>query len=212
MCGRFNRHHKAEDIGERFGVEPLPESGVNEYNISPTQPVPVVIEQNCRKMIICRWGLVPSWSKDSSIGSKLINARAETLTEKPSFRDALERRRCLIPADGFYEWPKKGPLAGKIVEVRRVDGEMFAFAGLWEEWRSPEGLVLRTFTIITVEPNELMERYHHRMPAILRREDEAAWIDRSTRSQEAKVLLRSFPSDELEALPVSRERLFGREP
>ena len=218
MCGRFNRLSSTEEVGGRFSVEPLPEAGVIEFNIAPTQPVPVIIESAGRRMIMCRWGLVPGWAKDTSMTGRLINARAETLAEKPSFREALASRRCLVPASGFYEWPKRGDLAGKIVEVRRRDGEMFAFAGLWEEWRSSqvagetgEGgvLVVRTFTIITVPPNDLISPYHDRMPAILSREDEAAWIGRSTRVEELGRLLRGYSPDELEVVAVSRERLTG---
>ena len=216
MCGRFNRLSSAEEVGGRFSVEPLPEAGVIEFNIAPTQPVPVIIESDGRRMIVCRWGLVPGWAKDTSMASRLINARAETLAENPSFREALASRRCLVPASGFYEWPKRGECAGKIIEVRRRDGEMFAFAGLWEEWRSSqvaggggEALVVRTFTIITVPPNDLISPYHDRMPAILSREDEAAWIGRSTRVGELGRLLRGYSPDELEVVAVSRERLTG---
>ena len=210
MCGRFNRHHTAEEVGRRFGVAPLAAAGVEEYNISPTQPVPVIIQDESRRMIICHWGLIPHWASDDSMASRMINARAETLSEKPSFREALFKRRCLVPADGFYEWPKHGPLSGQIVEVARADGELMALAGLWEEWRSADGTMRRTFTIITVEPNSLMAQYHYRMPAILTREEEPAWIDPSKDPHSATRLLRSYPEDDLVARPVGRDRLYPR--
>lgn len=210
MCGRFNRHHAAAEVGRRFGVVPLAAAGVEEYNISPTQPVPVIIQDESRRMIICHWGLIPHWAPDDSMAGRMINARAETLGEKPAFREALVKRRCLVPADGFYEWPKHGPLSGQIVEVARADGELMALAGLWEEWRAGDGTLRRTFTIITVEPNRLMENYHHRMPAILKREDEPAWIDPSTSAGSAKNLLRSYPDDDLVARAVGRERLLPK--
>ncbi|MFN7623467.1 MAG: SOS response-associated peptidase [Acidobacteriota bacterium] len=207
MCGRFNRHHPAAEVGRRFGVTPLAAAGVAAYNIAPTQPVPVVIADVSRRMIICHWGLIPHWAPEDSMASRMINARAETLAEKPAFREPLARRRCLVPADGFYEWPKKGAHAGQIIEVARADGELMAMAGLWEEWRAADGTVRRTFTIITVEPNALMEQYHHRMPAILRRADETVWLDPSTDPAAARKLLRSYPDDDLVAHPVGRERL-----
>ena len=205
MCGRFTRHHAAEEIGERFEVDPLEEAGEARYNIAPSQLVPVVHQRERREMMICRWGLVPFWAKDPAIGNKMINAKAETLAEKPSFKRALAKRRCLVPADGFYEWPKKGPSAGQPIYVRRRDGGLFAFAGLWEEWKSPEGLVWRTFTIITIPPNELVSQYHHRMAAMLRPEDEARWIDPTASPSDVLPMLKPYPSDELEAYPVSRD-------
>ncbi len=207
MCGRFNRHHTAEEVGRRFEVPALAAAGVQEFNISPTQPVPVVIMDKSRRMIICHWGLIPHWAQDDSMASRMINARAETIASKPSFREALKKRRCLVPVDGFYEWPKRGELSGRIVEVARNDGELMALAGLWEEWVAPDGRTRRTFTIITVEPNRLMEQFHHRMPAILSRVDEEAWIDPATDSANAQRLLRSYEEDDLIASQVGRERL-----
>jgi putative SOS response-associated peptidase YedK len=150
-------------------------------------------------MAICSWGLIPCWARDPSIGSRLINARSETLTEKPAFREALVRRRCLVPADGFFEWPRGSP-----VYIRRRDGDLFAFAGLWDRWRAPDGEVRETVTIITVPPNGLVAKFHHRMAAILTREDEARWIDPGRGMPELLGMLRPCPAEELEAWPVSR--------
>ncbi len=204
MCGRYTLHHKPEEIEERFDIEPGEELITPRYNIAPSQIIPVIRRAESREMVGCKWGLVPFWAKDPKIGNNLINARRETLAEKPSFKHALAKRRCLIPADGFYEWQKRGKAASQPIYVRRRDGGLFAFAGLWEEWRSPEGETLQTCTIITVEPNELVSKFHHRMAAILKPDEEAAWIDPKSNAGDLLQLLRPYSSDELEAFPVSR--------
>ena len=210
MCGRYTLRHTTKIIVMRFAVneviaETFAEWGPDapRYNIAPTQPVAVVTENSPRALEMMRWGLVPSWAKDTSIGSRLLNARAETLTEKPSFRTALTRRRCLLPADGFYEWQKQGKTKQPL-RIHRRDDALFAFAGLWDEWTSPDGSPLRSCTIITVAPNELMATIHNRMPAMLRPEDEASWLDASMTSlNDLLALLAPYPDDEIEAHPVS---------
>jgi putative SOS response-associated peptidase YedK len=174
------------------------------YNIAPSQSILVVTENSPRTLQAMQWGLIPSWAQDPGIGNRLINARAETLAEKPSFKTALVRRRCLIPADGFYEWQRIG--ANKQpMRIHRKDDALFGFAGLWDEWRSPEGAPLRTCTLITVAPNALMTPIHNRMPAILRPEDEAAWLAPTTRSvPDLLSLLLPYPDAELEAYAVSK--------
>lgn len=175
------------------------------YNVAPTQPVAVVTydaQLNLRALQPMHWGLVPSWAKDPAIGNRLINARAETLTEKPSFKNAVKRRRCLIPTDGFYEWRKAG--GNKVPHhIRLPHGDLFAFAGLWEEWESPDGSPLRSCTIITVEPNEAMNTIHDRMPAILPPGDEGGWLAQATSINDALAMLRPW-SGELDIYPVSR--------
>jgi putative SOS response-associated peptidase YedK len=172
MCGRYTMHHSSEQVTMRFCVNQTITSLPERYNIAPTQAVSVVVEGDGGRFLdAMQWGLVPSWAKDPGIGNKMINARAETIQEKPSFKVALARRRCLIPADGFYEWKTEGK-ARQPMHIRRKDGELFAFAGLWEEWRQPDGMPLRTCTIVTTTPNELMEAIHNRMPAILLPEEE----------------------------------------
>jgi putative SOS response-associated peptidase YedK len=203
MCGRFTRHHKPEEIAERFDVEPIAEAAELRYNIAPSQIVPVIRQRDGREMIACKWGLVPYWSKDPKIGNKMINAKGETLAEKSSFKTALAKRRCLIPADGFYEWEKKENGQKQPIYIRLRDGALFAFAGLWEEWRSPEGEKLRTFTIITVEPNEMLAKVHNRMPAILKPEDEAVWLNSSSLVTGVVQLLAPYPAAEMEYFPVS---------
>jgi putative SOS response-associated peptidase YedK len=208
MCGRYTLHHTPKEIAERFGVEPAEEFLSPRYNIAPSQIVPVIRRHQSgdsfREMAGCKWGLIPYWAKDPKIGNNLINAKAETITEKPSFKQAFTKRRCLIPADGFYEWQKRGKEPSQPIYVRRRDGGLFAFAGLWEIWRTPEGEALETCTIITVEPYELISKIHHRMAAILKPDDEAAWIDPNSEVDDLLRLLRPYGSDELEAVPVSR--------
>lgn len=202
MCGRFTRRHSAEETAERFEVEAAEAFADARYNIAPSQTLPVVHERDGRAVLLCKWGLVPFWSKDPALGNKLINAKAETLPEKPSFKYALEKRRCLIPADGFYEWDKRQKPAQPRYIHRRDDG-LFAFAGLWEECKLLTGELLRTCTIITVPPNSVVGAFHQRMPAILRPEDEAAWLAPTTKPLAAQALLQPYADDALEDYAVS---------
>ena len=202
MCGRYTQRHTAAEVAERFDLDAAPDFIQPRYNIAPTQVVPVIAERDGRTALACKWGLVPFWSKDPALGHKLINAKAETLAEKPSFKYALEKRRCLIPADGFYEWDKRRKPSQPMF-IHRRDDALFAFAGLWEECKLLDGEVLRTCTIITVEPNALVGEFHHRMAAILRPEDEAVWLDPNSKTSAVLSLLRPFAAEELEAYPVS---------
>lgn len=208
MCGRFTQHHKIEEVAERFEFDLLDESVGPRFNIAPTQNIPIIYQskQHEREMMFSKWGLIPYWAKDPSIGNKLINARAETLAEKPSFKRALKQKRCIIPADGFYEWPKKNgkKTGGNPLYIRLKGGELFGFAGLWEEWKSPEDEIIRSFTIITVEPNELVSQFHHRMAAILEPGDEQAWLDINTPMEEALAMLNSYDAEKMEAFEVSK--------
>lgn len=204
MCGRFTQRHKAEEVVERFEVDPDDLIAQPRYNIAPSQTLAAVRQVEGRELFACRWGLIPFWAKDPAIGNRMINARAETLAEKPSFRRAFAARRCLIPADGFYEWQKQGKGASRPFYIRLRDDGLFGFAGLWEEWKSPEGEVVTTCAIITVEPNELMAGIHNRMPAILKPEHEAAWLDRSNDIPAVSNLLQPYPSELMEAYEISR--------
>ena len=209
MCGRFTLHHSAEQIEERFGAAVVVEIALPRYNVAPTQDVLVVTQNGARHLSAYHWGLIPSWAKDAGIGNKMINARAETLAEKPSFRTALSRRRCLIPADGFYEW-QDAPAGVKSpktpMHIRLKDGGLFAFAGLWDEWHAPDGSPLRSCTIITTAPNAVTAPIHDRMPVILRPEDEAIWLDHSrTSGPDLLPLLVPYPADRMEAYAVSRQ-------
>jgi putative SOS response-associated peptidase YedK len=201
MCGRFTLYTPLGEIVSRFAVEVVPAELRPRYNLAPTQDIAVITVNSPRTLRQMRWGLVPSWAKDLSIGSKMINARAETLLEKPSFRTAVRRRRCLIPAEGFYEWKQTGGRKQPMY-IHLKSGAPFAFAGLWEEWRSPEGEVIRSCSIVTVEPNELMATIHNRMPSILQNEvEEAIWLEGGV--EEAMSLLRPYPSEAMEAYPIS---------
>lgn len=207
MCGRYTLRQRTEQIVQRFDVARVIEETFAEtaaeprFNIAPTQPVDVVIENGVRTLEMMRWGLVPAWAKDPSIGGKLLNARAETLLEKPSFRTALARRRCLIPADGFYEWQRQGK-SRQAMHIHLPGDALFAFAGLYDEWTSPDGSPLRTCTVITVAPNALMAPIHDRMPAILRPENEAAWLIGGDAAS-LLALLGPYPDGWLDAMPVS---------
>jgi putative SOS response-associated peptidase YedK len=207
MCGRYTLTADLKKVADRFGA-PLPPASATynpRFNIAPTQAVIVVGDDGKRYMKQMRWGLIPSWAKDTAIGYKLINARAETLAEKPSFRDALRKQRCIIPADGFYEWPKLGK-AKQPVRIVLKSREPFGFAGLWEHWNSPEGEEVLSCTIVTTDANELLKAVHHRMPVILTRDAEALWLDPKTREPEKLLpLLRQYPADEMEFYPVSQE-------
>jgi putative SOS response-associated peptidase YedK len=176
MCGRY-RLTRADRLASRFG---LPEGGAIavRYNIAPTQSVTVIKAEEDAPLRAAhmRWGLIPAWAKDPSIGAQLINARAETISEKPSFRDALQRRRCLIPADGFYEWRRDGGKPRPFC-FTMTDESVFAFAGLWERWTAADGRVLETCSIVTTTANDLLRDVHDRMPVILPDEAHELWAD-----------------------------------
>lgn len=204
MCGRYSQTADGEKLGERFGCKIAPGKISRRYNIAPMQEAPVVVAEGTRQLKPMQWGLVPSWAKEAAIGNKMINARAETLTEKPSFRKSFERQRCLVPADGFYEWRKLGQRTKVPVRITLRSREPFAFAGLWDTWKKPDSGELQSFTIVTTEPNELMRPIHNRMPVILRREDEEMWLDPDLRDT-ARLLpaLTPYPPGEMDAYDVS---------
>jgi putative SOS response-associated peptidase YedK len=204
VCGRFTSSQRQEAIGERFEVA-VPESYQERYNLAPQQRALIVRErEDAREAVMAKWGLMPHWAKDSKIAFKMINARTETLTEKPAYRGLLSRHRCLIPADGFYEWTigndgKKHP-----IHFHLPGRELFAFAGLWTSRTEEEtGELLESCTIITTQPNELVAPVHDRMPVILSAEREAAWLDPSISKEHALSLLESYPADLMLALPAS---------
>jgi putative SOS response-associated peptidase YedK len=207
MCGRMTATFEFSDIRIRWNLDQDLPKYKPRFNIAPEQlspTIPVIVRQKggnqCRLM---HWGLIPNWAADPSIGNRTINARAETLTELPSFKHLVDRRRCLIPADGFYEWRKEGKRKTPMW-VYLKNKEPFAFAGLWDLWRKPDGGKVESFTIITTEPNELIEPIHNRMPVILHREDEEKWLDAArTTFAKARLLLRSYPAELMDAHDVS---------
>ncbi len=212
MCGRFVSSSPPDELAAYFGAEAVAETVLApNYNVAPTQDVLAVVESDGgRYLDAFFWGLVPSWAKDAKIGSKMINARAETLAEKSAFKRSFATRRCLVPADGFYEWkklgtgtkPQKQPMF-----IRRTDGEPLAFAGLWSVWRGPDKdqEPLRSLTIVTTTPNELMATIHDRMPVILPEERWATWLDRDHDDLAALGdLLVPLPDGLLTATPVGK--------
>lgn len=192
---RFNASFYQEDI-ERYN--PLPN-----YNVAPTNYLPVITNEDPDHFRPFRWGLVPFWAKDEKIGYKMINARVETLDEKPSFRQALHKRRCLVPFDGFYEWQKTDGSKTPFF-IHRKDGGLFSMAGLWEKWHDPKtGKDLYTFTLITLDASPLIGKLHDRMPAMLLPEEEQLWLDKETTATDALKLIHPYPDDLLEIYPVS---------
>src|SRR3954471_24884586 len=176
MCGRYTLINLAALTQAFPWIDEPPADDPSRYNIAPTQPIVAVANNRADRFEHFHWGLIPSWAIDPGIGNRMINARAETLAEKPAFRTALRRRRCLIPADGFYEWRKESDKTKTPMYIRLKSGEPFAFAGLWDVWHSPDGSVVPSCTIVTTVPNELMASIHDRMPAILPESDYARWI------------------------------------
>ena len=203
MCGRYSLTADLAELAGRFEFDGDWDAFERRYNIAPTQEVLTVVGGEKRRGGFMRWGLIPHWAKDSKIGSRMINARAETVAEKPSFRTALRRRRCLVLADGFYEWQRVGKNKRPMRIVMR-SGEPFAFAGLWETWRDPEGTVIPSCTIITTTPNDLLKPIHNRMPVILPRDIEEFWLDDSVDDPAALTsVLTPYPDDAMEAYEVS---------
>ena len=204
MCGRYTLKTPVEELAEEFGFEASSVELPPNYNVAPTQEVAAVLEEDGkRRLELLRWGLIPSWADDPSIGSRMINARSETAPEKPSFRRAFRERRCLIPADGFYEWQRTNG-AKQPYYIRMKEGRPFAFAGLWESWKDDGGPEIRSCTILTTKPNALAAEIHDRMPVILPAGSYDAWLDPETGRDELYGLLAPYPEDEMEAYPVSR--------
>ena len=203
MCGRYTLTVNIKTIAETFGVAPNIETSPR-YNVAPTQEVVSILSNGSAHLDWLQWGLIPSWAKDESIGSKMINARAETLAEKPSFKRLLRSKRCLVVADGFYEWKKEH--GGKTpMYITLKNGEPFAFAGLWDQWKSPDGQQIHTCTIITTDPNDVVATIHNRMPAILVPDAYDLWLDPDVRDEHALThWLSPYPAEEMTARPVSR--------
>lgn len=205
MCGRFSLRTPVQLLSEHFQLSVVPTWG-QRYNIAPSQPVATVMvtpEHTGRQFRLLRWGLIPSWAKDPDIGARMINARAETAPTKPAFRAAFRQRRCLVLADGLYEWQRQG--RGKQpFYIRMRDDRPFAFAGLWEHWEGRDGSSIDSCTLLTTEPNEIIRALHHRMPVILEPKDYDVWLDPGTQKADLlHPLLGPYPSEEMTAYPVS---------
>ncbi len=203
MCARFTLFETPEDVAEHFQLEDVP-ALLPRFNIAPTQQVLAIRSVgDGREGVFLKWGLVPSWASDHTIGVRMLNARAETVKEKPAFRTAFQRRRCLIPACGFYEWRASGKKKEPF-HFRLRGGRLFAFAGLWERWRSPDGVMLESCTIITTAANELVRPVHDRMPVILDPSRYADWLDvRTTDAGLLLPLLAPWPAGEMTAVPAN---------
>ena len=203
MCGRYSLTTDEKQLRARFVARSTPAAQTSRYNIAPTQPVWALTHEQEPQIVALRWGLIPSWAKDKAIGNRMINARAEGVAEKPSFRRALRKRRCLVLADGFYEWKKTGP--SKLpYYIRLKSGEPFGFAGVWERWAGPSEETIHSCAIITTTPNALMADIHHRMPVIVPREAEKHWLDPTVEEpQKVLPLLQPYSADEMEAYAVS---------
>ncbi len=206
MCGRYRLSRRKQLVEEYFDCASDEPDWAPRYNVAPTQPVPVIRQRPKEPILelsLMRWGLVPSWSKDSSGAARMINARSETAATKPAFRDALKSRRCLIPADGFYEWKRDGknkqPYCFEVSE-----GELFAFAGLWDRWKNPSGEWVKTCSILTTTPNAVTAPVHDRMPVILGPDAYELWLDAGmTNVAAASDLLKPFDARQMRCYPVS---------
>jgi putative SOS response-associated peptidase YedK len=204
MCGRYVLRHTTQEIQQRFALEEMIGEMEPRYNIAPTQTLPVIVQRGEQRVAQpMRWGLVPSWAKEPNLSLATFNARAEGIAEKPLYRGPIRRQRCLVPADGFYEWqPTDGKKQPYFIHLK--DDALFAFAGLYDHWRQPDGTDLWTYTIITGEPNAVIAPLHHRMAVILRRENEAEWLDPGiTDPFQVTRLLTPYPADQMEAYPVT---------
>lgn len=206
MCGRYGYYHSQKDWGDMLvslGVQHPLLDVEPRYNVAPTDEMPVVrMDGEAPVLERMRWGLVPFWAPDLKVGSQMINARCETIQEKPAFREAIRARRCLVPASGFYEWLRLGPKHKQPIHIRRSDGRPLVFAGVWEEW-GPREQPVRTYTVVTTSANRVLERIHDRMPVILSEADARAWLRSDTPVPKACELLRPCPPEWLEAFAVS---------
>lgn len=201
MCGRFQLSVKGKQISERFNVEVFDEFYKPNYNCAPSQKLPIITNTEPSKLSYFKWGLIPFWAKDPKIGNKLINTRAETIMEKPSFKNAFKKRRCLIPANGFYEWKKDTNKTPYRIFLKNND--LFAMAGIWETWKDAEDRPVFSFSIITTGPNQLISDIHNRMPVILPKKHEHDWLH-----EEDGVLLKKFlipfESEKMDAYAISK--------
>lgn len=203
MCGRFEIHSAIKLIAEIFGISEWEIEYSPSYNIAPSQDILLVVNDGKRRLVKSRWGFVPSWSKELSAGYKMINARAESVADKPSFREAFQNRRCLVVADGFYEWKKEGTTKRPFY-IRLKSGKPIGFAGLYSVWKSPEGEQICTSTIITTNANEIVLPLHDRMPVIASPDEYGLWLDPNIHDKAIlQKILKSYPSEELDVYEVT---------
>ena len=203
MCGRFIQKAERKIIGEEFYIALFINDIITSYNVAPGQNAGIIINRGDNVYVQHRWGLVPSWAKDQKIGNRMINARAETVAQKPSFKSAFKSRRCLVPVDGFYEWKRTDGYKLPYYIHHRSE-RPFSLAGLWETWKSPEGSDLRTFTIITTDASSALRTLHDRMPVVIPPEKRPMWLDSAADTQDLETLLVPYDSAELQFHQVSR--------
>lgn len=202
MCGRYSLSKSKIELEERFQAEMLPDFKPR-YNIAPTQLVPVITSQSPKGFSFFYWGITPDFGQNKPVAQKLINAKAESVNEKISFKSSFEKRRCLIPADGFYEWKKLGKKTKIPYRFTLIEDELFAFAGIWEEYETVNGEIQHTFLILTTSSNEVVSEIHDRMPVILNREMEKKWLDNYTSESELLAMLKPYPSEQMLSYTVS---------
>lgn len=211
MCGRYTLHKKAKDLAKRYNLATVQKNIQENFNVAPGQIMPVITADQSGEphLELMKWGVIPAWAKDPSIGYKLINARDDTIFEKPMWRGLILRKRALIPADGFYEW-KRLPEGNKERKqpfyIRPKQSDVFSFAGVWETWKDVEGKSLKTYSIVTTAPNAEMSSVHNRMPVILHQEDEASWLEPSkVKREEIEPFLHPYEDQGLEMYEVSKD-------
>lgn len=209
MCGRSSLTKTEKELEKRFNAtfysedleryNPLPN-----YNVAPSHIMPIITQSDREHFQPMRWGFIPPWAKDEKIGFKMINARVETLLEKNTFKKAVSNKRCLVPADGFYEWKRKGK-EKQAFRIQKKDASLFCYAGLWSKWVSPQGEEIFSFTVITQKPNKLVEDIHDRMPVILTKEQEELWLSEDISPEELLNMIEPYSDDDLDAFPVSNK-------
>lgn len=203
MCGRYSFAPELKIVNEHYDITVNNNDLEPQYNCAPGQNLPVISNDSSDKLSRYHWGLIPFWAKDKKIGYKMINARGETITEKASFKNAFKKRRCLVPADAFYEWKRLENSKEKIpYRIFLKDQPLFSLAGIWEVWKSPAGEHIRSFSIVTISPNKLMAEIHDRMPVILSGENEKTWLE-SDNPEELLALIRPYPAEEMDAYRIS---------
>lgn len=202
MCGRFSFSPLAKIIEDRFDVK-VDHQYKPRFNSAPSQNLAVISNEAPEVLSFYRWGLIPFWAKDHKIGNRMINAKAETITEKPAFRNSFKRKRCLVLSDGFFEWKKINDKEKVPFRILMKDQGLFSMAGIWDNWKNPQGETIHSFSILTIGPNELMEQIHHRMPVILDKDAEKTWLGDAA-ADTLQELLRPFPAAEMTAYPISK--------
>lgn len=203
MCYRFVLESKLAEIAEEFGISEYEGEIDPNYNVSPTQNIPVVFNDGTRRIVMVRWGLIPPWADDISVGNRMLNARGETISDKPSFRLPFKKRRCLIPATGYYEWKQDGSKKTPYF-IRLKTKQLFGMAGLWERWTDPEGEEILSCTIITIESNDWLKPVNDRMPVIIPRDHASQWLDFSGHGEDSlQTMLKPYDADLMEKYEIS---------